>query len=89
MNFTVDVVGIAVTTLIALVGFLLARTLTKIDKNQDLLFTKLDVVKEKLDTLQGEHESRSAQCQQVLDTVSLRAAERINQFEPVSASRKK
>lgn len=89
MNFTVDIVGIAVTTLIALVGFLLARTLTKIDKNQDLLFSKLDVVKEKLDTLQGEHEARSAQCQQVLDTVSLRAAERINQFESVSASRKK
>ena len=53
----VNLVQAANLALIALVGFFAQRTLSKIDKNQTLLFEKHDKLSKDFYTLRGEHNS--------------------------------
>lgn len=43
------------TGLLTILGWFFSRTLSKIDKNQDLLFDKYDDTERRLSTLEGEH----------------------------------
>ena len=49
------VITIAVGVLISISAFLLARTLTKIDRNQDDLYIKYNDHEHRLSGLEGEH----------------------------------
>jgi len=50
-----DLLSVIVAGLFSLVLFFMLRTLNKLDRNQGLMFAKLDMVCKQVDTLQGEH----------------------------------
>lgn len=58
----VDLMQIIIAGLFMLILWFLTRTLGKIDRNQALLFSKLDAVCKQVDTLQGEHNAIKARC---------------------------
>lgn len=61
-NEHADLMTIIIGGLIALVLFFMLRTLTKIDRNQNRLFEKLDAVCKQVDMLQGEHNVMKELC---------------------------
>ena len=67
MTFTFDLFGTIALVVIGLLGFLSARTLNKIDKNQDLMFEKINRLGDRMTRLETEHNSRTVECQRMID----------------------
>ena len=51
----VDLMQLAIIGLLIVLGWFFKRTLSKIDKNQTLLFAKYDGMNTRVSTLEGEH----------------------------------
>lgn len=75
MTFNLDMAGIVATVVLSTLGFFLVRTISKIDRNQERMFEKLDELNRQVSTLQGEHNAMQASCRKVLLRFSEHSAE--------------